>query len=776
VQFRNSAFKEAGTTTLLPVTDVQSKPWCEYFLRDLFRFHMDAIKFTYSQQPPEDVRAISFTKEGLPFLPSRFLASFSALQSLDFSENNIFHVPPEIGELTQLKKLRLNNNHITRLSSCILRRLTQLEELNLGSNEISWIEGLDGLLRLKKIKLAKNRLDILPLIPSSILESLEISDNPAGSTNKDQFFRSITANVKNVDINALGLQTFPTDLLKAKGTLFLFVGSNNLSQLPMELSSFSKLQLLRADRNPFKVIPPVVFQFKTLRTLSLDGCDISVIEPHIGRLTNLRSLSLVHNRIESLPPDLFTLLELRTLEISQNRISYLPPEISNLSMLEDLGLGDNHLSQLPSTIAKLNNLITLDLSNNSLQYLNSELASLSFLQNLNLSGNPLRNPPTDIVSQGTKAVLEFLRSPLGQEVEACYRLKLMLVGQENAGKTSVLRTLRKTSGEKKEKESDVGSNVSTDGIQIGELYASLRPKEFDKKMVKVRFDTWDFAGQEVYYTSHPFFLTEQSIYLLVWNLELTDGESRVLYWLQSIFQKAPNSPVILVGTHAEAGLKQCTWIVNTAFRKYQTEFPNLFGSVAVSCVKGQIGFDKLWQTIESALQQQEWLGDFIPTRYFKLEKLLKDESIKRTPPVLTQLELTDICGTLSLAGKHLDYAKAVMERFGALFHLSDDKHLSDIVVIDLSWLINMISRLLSLSSFFLLNWFSLLPFSISSVFSLHGTPTARQECCSTRFFETFGDHQSFLSQRTWRWFPYFRSFRSLSVLPLTQHPFTNVLP
>jgi len=77
------------------------------------------------------------------------------------------------------------------------------------------------------------------------------------------------------------------------------------------------------------------------------------------------------------------------------------------------------------------------------------------------------------------------------------------------------------------------------------------------------------------------------------------------------------------------------WTLDCAYRKYSAAFSNLFATVAVSCVKVNFGFEKLWQTIESALQQQEWLGDLIPTKYFKMEDMLRAEAKKRNPPIIT---------------------------------------------------------------------------------------------------------------------------------------------
>ena len=58
--------------------------------------------------------------------------------------------------------------------------------------------------------------------------------------------------------------------------------------------------------------------------------------------------------------------------------------------------------------------------------------------------------------------------------------------------------------------------------------------------------------QEEYYATHQCFLTKRSLYLLLWNV--IDGEKglqRLKPWLENIEGRAPQSPVIVIGTHTD---------------------------------------------------------------------------------------------------------------------------------------------------------------------------------------------------------------------------------
>jgi GTPase SAR1 family protein len=56
------------------------------------------------------------------------------------------------------------------------------------------------------------------------------------------------------------------------------------------------------------------------------------------------------------------------------------------------------------------------------------------------------------------------------------------------------------------------------------------PEGMDKTSIYL----WDFAGQEIYYTTHQFFLTENSINILVFKLTNSLEENKLLFWLNSI--------------------------------------------------------------------------------------------------------------------------------------------------------------------------------------------------------------------------------------------------
>lgn len=87
------------------------------------------------------------------------------------------------------------------------------------------------------------------------------------------------------------------------------------------------------------------------------------------------------------------------------------------------------------------------------------------------------------------------------------------------------------------------TSISTDGIDIGNWKPSKKG---------IEFQTWDFAGQQIFCSTHSFFLSHGSIYLIVFSLASTSYMRRIQYWVHQI--KAllkERSVVIFVGTHLD---------------------------------------------------------------------------------------------------------------------------------------------------------------------------------------------------------------------------------
>ena len=100
---------------------------------------------------------------------------------------------------------------------------------------------------------------------------------------------------------------------------------------------------------------------------------------------------------------------------------------------------------------------------------------------------------------------------------------------------------------------------------------------------RVTFSVWDFAGQTVFYNTHQFFLTNRSLYLLLWNIRLGFEHSGLPFWLSSIACHAPQAPVFIVGTHVD---EVPSW--DLPLDQLRSRFSQISDCVAVSSATGQV--------------------------------------------------------------------------------------------------------------------------------------------------------------------------------------------
>jgi small GTP-binding protein len=174
---------------------------------------------------------------------------------------------------------------------------------------------------------------------------------------------------------------------------------------------------------------------------------------------------------------------------------------------------------LPAEIGKLKNLTMLDLTENQLKTLPAEIGKLTSLTTLYLSENPLESPPPERI----EAIRSYFKS-LEAERRALNEVKVLLVGDGGAGKTSLVKQLLGEEFDKHE--------LQTHGINIR-----------DRKVEDLLVHFWDFGGQEIMHATHQFFLSKRSLYILV-----LDGrrDEKTEYWLKHIESFGGDSPILVV--------------------------------------------------------------------------------------------------------------------------------------------------------------------------------------------------------------------------------------
>jgi hypothetical protein len=239
-----------------------------------------------------------------------------------------------------------------------------------------------------------------------------------------------------------------------------------------------------------------------------------------------------------------------------------------------------------------------------------------------LEGNPLEIPPVEIVKQGNKAVAAYFAS-LEKEARApLNEVKVLLVGDGAAGKTSLIKKLKGLAFDKNES--------ATHGVNITTLAIAATLRDGKKETIKTH--CWDFGGQEIMHASHQFFLSKRSLYIL-----LLDGrkDEKTEYWLKHIAGFGGDSPVLVVINKID---------VNRAFdvdrRTLQDKYQNIKGFYRLSCSTGE-GFEDFKQALEQEIPGVELLKTPLPRSWLQIKEELEKATAARH--YISDNEFNEIC-------------------------------------------------------------------------------------------------------------------------------------
>ena len=281
-----------------------------------------------------------------------------------------------------------------------------------------------------------------------------------------------------------------------------------------------------------------------------------------------------------------------------------------------------------------------------------------------------------------------------------YSMKLMVLGLAKRGKTTLVKRLRG----KEYEHAAVRSGV---GIEIKEW--SFTPNRFTK--TSFQFRIWDFTGQEKYYAAYHCFLSPRSFCLLLFNLNGGEDEVKKLKpWLSNIAHRAPNSHVIIIGTHLDQVTEEKREEVDTLLQRvgYLAEaFHDRIQIVQVIPValKNQVeNIGLLREAIYNHASNyktttgENAMGQMVPASYHALDRHLLEMRREQRVPIMDikdfrtmirQMNLTDI-----QSRDELNAAAHFLTNVGSLLHIDDCNHnLHNLFFVDLQWLINIISKI-----------------------------------------------------------------------------------
>ncbi|KAK9952637.1 hypothetical protein ABG768_018455 [Culter alburnus] len=602
------------------------------------------------------------------------------LLRLDLSSNSLSEFPSVLCQsLRSLTRLDLQGNQLQSLPGELLR-LPALSALNVSRNCIGPLLLLDPnvhSLTLRQLNLSFNQITVFPFQLGQAMDKLE-ELSLEGNQISELSLPLCLAELKVLDVSKNQVKMVSDNFLTECLKMETFIASANqissLSHLP------SKITTIKLSQNNFTSVPEIITNLPYLRSVDMRNNSISLLlGPAFWVSVNLRELMFSHNHISALD---------------------LSGPVYKWARLEKLHLSSNKLTEIPPQIGMLEDLTSLDVSQNEgLRSFPDEMGKLVHLWDLPLDGLQLQLDLKHIGSK-TKDIIRFFQQRLKKAVPY-YRMKLIVVGSPCSGKSSLIQQLMRL------KRSQWRSDQHTVGVSVRNW--PIRNKEKRNMLLNV----WELSGAEECSGFHPHFMSSRALYLVLYDLKKGTSEiDAIKPWLFNIKAVAGQSPVILVGTHAdvceERHLQECVLKLREELLS-QPGFPVIKDSHMLCACEESESISRLRKAIyreliEFKIQGQPVMGQLIPDCYVELERRVLQESlcVPSEFPVLWHSRLLEIIQEtqLQLEEGELPHAIHFLSEAGVLLHFDDPVlQLKDLYFIDPQWLCNVISQTLTLRSF-----------------------------------------------------------------------------
>ena len=479
--------------------------------------------------------------------------------------------------------------------------------------------------------------------------------------NGDQLLQLINDAKQNkwqaLDLTNCGLKYLPDELWELCELKMLYLGNYSQNLIHDEEDSSD-------DRiNAISKLPRKIELLTNLKVLSLAQMKIQFEDDSPLNLPNLIHLDIFDCNLPQLPN---ALLIPSIQEIGFNCLDEtLSENFSSLVKLRRIYLTGSKIKELPDYIGSFTKLQQLVLYRTKISALPDSISQLRYLFDLKIDKTPLaKTLPPEILKQSGKEIISYILSQQSDAPKDYFNeSKMVIVGQGHVGKSSILnRLIRHTYTEIE----------TTEGIDITSWV-------FRKNGQSYKLNVWDFGGQEIYHSTHQFFLTERSLYLLVWDALAEDEYGRIDYWLKTIQSLADNSPIIIVVNKCDSDIGRIRRLDED---EYMERYPQIKKIVYVSC-KDNLGINGLRNSIKNLaitlpLMKTSWLSSWMNVRK-KLEQTSKERNF------ITYVEYLDIC---KIEGINVDEAKSLIKYLndlGIVLYYHDDSLLKNLVILSSEW-------------------------------------------------------------------------------------------
>jgi GTPase SAR1 family protein len=602
-----------------------------------------------------------------------FLQKLPHVTTLDLSYTEVSDLTI-LKEMKNLTSLDLGGTKASDLS--ILKEMKNLTTLDLSDTEVSDLTFLNELKNLTTLDLSSAKVSDLTFLKElKNLTTLNLWNTKVS----DFTFLNELKNLTTLYLSDTGASDF-TFLNELKNLTTLYLSDTGASDFTFlkELKNLTTLYLWNTKVSDLTFLK----ELKNLTTLYLWNTKVSDLT-FLKELKNLTTLNLSDTGASDLT-FLKELKNLTTLNLNRTKVSDLTflKELKNLTTLD---LNRTKVSDL-TFLKELKNLITLNLQDTEVSDL-SPLMELHGLYLLEITPERITNPPRDIAAQGWKSIRNYFRQLAAQGEERLHEAKIIIVGEPDAGKTTLMRKLFDENTPVPDT-----SQKSTLGIDINlGKPAGLRLPFPGKPGIIQTANLWDFGGHDIQYMLHQYFLRPDSLYVLV--SDDRKANTRFDYWFQIIrllgCEETKPCPVIVV-------LNKINYesVMNYDHQKYQREFPELtIKQLEVDFAQNDKRWENLKEFIIKELAGLPIMDQVVPGTWKPIREELER---RKTEKYISIKDFFQLCAQHGLDQESdalvmLHY----FDRIGVALNFKKDENLCATVFLDPNWITKAIYLVLS---------------------------------------------------------------------------------
>ncbi len=403
--------------------------------------------------------------------------------------------------------------------------------------------------------------------------------------------------------------------------------------------------------------------------------------------------------------------------------------------ITSLDVSHNALSEVPPSFLALTALESLDLSTNQIREVPYLLRELTSLRVLNLADNPVAPKMVG----DWKAVMNACAQSAAAETMLCSQGRVLVLGDRLVGKTTLCRNLsNKNKTAKKSfllgrlRESSPpnvsggggggsggplsptsgagGGSGGIEGLNQSGSIASIGPSNDGEEITievydanageqetdSVTLKVWDFSPELLASPCFQFYLCNNTVFVIVFNLQSPTAIVDVEEWLSAVESRVSQPQVLLVGTHKD----RTSNYANVASGVFDA-FKRRKKSRVCACLPVDALRDcsEVRAKIKKAVLEMEghlFLGHSFPRAYIRLASVLRAEAAQLTVPCISLERFQNIAKVMGIkSSAQAEEAAQFLDYLGGVLWYPEVSKVRHLVLLDPLWVVRSMTQLLS---------------------------------------------------------------------------------